>query len=405
MRRFLRFLGDLPWPIVLIASLLVLAVTVYYAISFERREANKEVNHQISDLTARLGRVVADIDGTRLVIGGDAGGGIRLSTGPAAKGSDKPDEADARAVQHAESSIQRLQSQGLSVKPLPPEENGNAAPNEPGKAVDQQQARRAFERAVQFELNDVLQAVAAGYRMRTNILMIGLVAILLSTIMIAKALISRQRAAEAALANTEAERAQLAKEMTEAKLAMMQAQIEPHFLFNTMGSVQHLIETDPTKAALLQQNLIQYLRSAMPQIRDSSTTLGREIELARAYLNILKTRMEDRLTFFVQVPEWLLNAPMPSMMLMTLLENAIKHGIEPKPGGGTIQIDAEQRGDTLCVSVSDTGLGCAPKPGTGIGLANIRERLKLLYADRARLILEPADPGTKAVLEIPLAPA
>ena len=148
----------------------------------------------------------------------------------------------------------------------------------------------------------------------------------------------------------------------------MQAQIEPHFLFNTMASVQHLIETDPGRAAHLQQNLTQYLRAAIPQLRESTTVLGREVELARAYLSVLKARMEERLEFRIDVPTLLASGPFPLMMLLTLVENAIKHGLEAKPEGGAVRISATREGEAMQVTVADTGAGFEPKPGFGMGL-------------------------------------
>jgi sensor histidine kinase YesM len=195
------------------------------------------------------------------------------------------------------------------------------------------------------------------------------------------------------------------KREVEAHLKMLQAQIEPHFLFNTLASVDHLIETDPSAASRMQKNLIAYLRAAIPQMRESSTTLGRETELCRAYLNILQMRMESRLRFEIAIPEELINAPVPPMMLPTLVENAIKHGLEPKPAGGEIRITAVRQEDKLKVSVVDTGMGFSDKPGSGVGLANVRERLQALYDGKAGLTIEPNSPqGTIATIEIPYVP-
>lgn len=159
--------------------------------------------------------------------------------------------------------------------------------------------------------------------------------LLFITLGIAKSVISVNRAlkARAARSEKEAQQASLSKQLMEAKLAAMQAQIEPHFLFNTLASVDHLIETDPPAASKMQKNLITYLHAAIPQMRESSTTLGREAEMCRAYLNILQVRMESRLTFDMIIAEELKNLPFPPMMLPTLTENSIKHGLEPKPEG------------------------------------------------------------------------
>jgi hypothetical protein len=238
----------------------------------------------------------------------------------------------------------------------------------------------------------------------TTILILVLVYI---SFIIAKSVISVNRAlkARATRSEQEAQQASLSRQLMEAKLAAMQAQIEPHFLFNTLASVDHLIETDPSAASRMQKNLIAYLRAAIPQMRESSTTLGRETELCRAYLNILQMRMESRLRFEIAIPEELINAPVPPMMLPTLVENAIKHGLEPKPAGGEIRITAVRQEDKLKVSVVDTGMGFSDKPGSGVGLANVRERLQALYDGKAGLTIEPNSPqGTIATIEIPYVP-
>jgi uncharacterized alkaline shock family protein YloU len=203
-----------------------------------------------------------------------------------------------------------------------------------------------------------------------------------------------------------AQQSSLARQLTEARLAAMQAQIEPHFLFNTMASVQQLIETDPAAAAKMQTNLIKYLRGAVPQMRENTSTLAREVELSTAYLDILKIRMEDRLTYAIDVPANLLGTPFPPMMLPTLVENSIKHGLEPLTAGGEIRITAAQAGAKLRVCVADTGMGFAHQPGKGVGLGNVRERLTAMYGRNAQLIVEPNSPrGAKLTIEIPYPPA
>ena len=191
-------------------------------------------------------------------------------------------------------------------------------------------------------------------------------------------------------------------------MAAMQAQVEPHFLFNTLASIEHLIETDPKRAAQMQRNLIALLRASMPTMREAGDgaprDLGRELQVIRPYLEILKVRMEDRLATVIEVPEGLLSAEFPSMMIQTLVENAIKHGLEPKPEGGTLSVKAEIVHGNLAVSVADTGLGfgLAPTAGTGVGLANIRERLQMLYAGRATLAVAANQPcGTVVTITVP----
>jgi signal transduction histidine kinase len=204
----------------------------------------------------------------------------------------------------------------------------------------------------------------------------------------------------------ESERHQLEKSLLEAKLQLMQAQIEPHFLFNTLANVQHLVETDPPEANRMLESLIQYLRAALPQMRESATNLGREIDMARAFLEIQRVRMGSRLDFAIDVPDALKCHNFPPMMLITLVENAVKHGVDPCCECGTITIRAKEDEGRLRVSVEDTGEGIKPKKGGGVGLANIRDRLKALYGASARLVIEERVPhGVVASIEVPAASA
>ncbi|MDN3576034.1 histidine kinase [Chitinimonas viridis] len=204
-------------------------------------------------------------------------------------------------------------------------------------------------------------------------------------------------------ANKRADTEQLERNLLEARMEALQAQIEPHFLFNTLASIDQLIQTDPPRASRMQQSLIRYLRYAMPQMREGSRpNLGQQTALSSAFLEIMAIRMEGRLQPEVLVPDGLKSAVFPSMMLQTLVENAIKHGLEPKAEGGRLEIKAEIRDGLLEVSVTDSGLGFAPKGAGGVGLANIRERLKVLYGNKAELvILVPLDGGTRATIRVP----
>jgi hypothetical protein len=210
-------------------------------------------------------------------------------------------------------------------------------------------------------------------------------------------------------ATKRAETEQLERTILEARMEALQAQIEPHFLFNTLGSIDQLIQTDPPRASRMQKSLIRYLRSAMPQMRDGSRpSLGQQVDLSRAFLEIMAVRMEERLDAVINVPEGLKSAVFPSMMLQTLVENAIKHGLEPKAAGGRLEIRAEIADGQLAVHVVDDGAGFAPKSDDGVGLANIRERLKALYHGRAELIISvPPAGGTCATIKVPyeIAPA
>jgi Histidine kinase len=210
--------------------------------------------------------------------------------------------------------------------------------------------------------------------------------------------------AKAAEAQDIADAESLKRQLAEARMAAMQAQIEPHFLFNTLASIDHLIETDPPRASQMQKNLIALLRASMPAMRQSDTNLGRELEVVRPYLEILKVRMGERLQAQVSVPEGLYSADFPPMMLQSLVENAIKHGLEPKAEGGALSVSAEVVHGKLAVTVADTGVGFAraATAGTGMGLQNIRERLKLIYGDAAELrITENAPSGTRVGIVVP----
>jgi len=199
------------------------------------------------------------------------------------------------------------------------------------------------------------------------------------------------------------------RQLAQAKLQVLQAQVEPHFLFNTLSAIDFLIETDPPRASQMQKALITYLRGALPQMRQQSSTLGREMRLIKSFLDLLKMRMEDRLEVEFQVPEGAETAEFPPMMLQSLVENAIKHGVEPKPEGGKVTVAARIQNGQLWVEVKDTGVGIpntdrlqSPTSGTGLGLQNIRERLAMLYPGKSRLILMADDTqGTTVKIVVP----
>jgi len=210
-------------------------------------------------------------------------------------------------------------------------------------------------------------------------------------------------------ATTNAEQEALERQLAQARLKLLQAQVEPHFLFNTLAAVDYLIETDPPRASIMQKQLITYLRGALPQMREDSSTLGRELSLVRAYLELLKMRIEDRLDFVIDVQDSLFKADFPPMVLQSIVENAIKHGIEPKPEGGKITIHAQARDGNLWVDVVDTGVGLPEgdvfgktSNGGGLGLDNIRKRLALLYPNASRIELRSEIPsGTSVRIMVP----
>jgi sensor histidine kinase YesM len=197
----------------------------------------------------------------------------------------------------------------------------------------------------------------------------------------------------------------LTAQMTQARLSALQAQIEPHFLFNTLANVKRLYETAPVRGREMLSSLIGYLRAALPTMRQSGSSLRREIELARAYLTILQMRMGDRLNFSIDAPEALLDAEVPPLVLGTLIENALKHGLAPLPAGGSILIRALRDADQLRIEVHDNGRGFFGQGGSGVGLANTRSRLAALYGSSAALQLAANHPtGVVATVVLPLAP-
>ncbi len=193
------------------------------------------------------------------------------------------------------------------------------------------------------------------------------------------------------------------KELTVARLNLLHAQVEPHFLYNTLASAQLLTRSDPPRAEQMLGHLIQYLRHSLPRTEDAPSTLGIELERALAYLEILKIRMGARLDVQIDVPENLRATPLPPMMLQTLVENAIKHGLEPRTAGGTVWIRARHSERDVDITVADDGEGFNTKnSGTGIGLKNVRERLRLIYGANAALAVVANFPsGVAATITVP----
>ncbi len=203
---------------------------------------------------------------------------------------------------------------------------------------------------------------------------------------------------------TEALRAlDLDRGLDEARLQAMQAQIEPHFLFNTLANVRRLYQVDPGAARTMLRQFSLMLGRSLADIRNERSTLGREVALTLAYLGVQKIRMGDRLEFATDIPPPLRDAALPPMMLSTLVENSIKHGLAPLRGGGRVTIAADADGGTLRVRVVDTGCGLSESAGSGVGLANIQTRLAALYGAEGALSLEPNEQGgVTAILELPL---
>jgi LytS/YehU family sensor histidine kinase len=210
----------------------------------------------------------------------------------------------------------------------------------------------------------------------------------------------------AAAHQCDVEAAQLEAQAAQARLQVLEAQIEPHFLFNVLATVRRLYETDTETGDRMLGNLMRYLTIALPQMRLSGSTLAREVALADAYLDLQSIRMGRRLTYGIEIPPSLRDASMPSLMLSTLVENAIKHGIAPLPAGGSIAITAREENGLLRVDVTDTGRGFVETAGGGTGLANIRARLAGQFGRDGRLMLSRVEPhGVSVSIVLPLSMA
>jgi hypothetical protein len=202
------------------------------------------------------------------------------------------------------------------------------------------------------------------------------------------------------------ERSQLERQALDARVRLLQAQVEPHFLFNTLANVRELVDSGSPQASAVLGSLIAYLRAAVPRLDAEAATLGQELELVRAYLEVMQMRIPDRLQFLVQADPSLHELRFPAMALLTLVENAVRHGIDPAEEGGRIEVRVRRDSTQLHVQVLDTGVGLrAGNEDGGTGLANLRERLLLLYRGRATLVLLPLSPhGTSAEIVLPLEP-
>jgi len=199
----------------------------------------------------------------------------------------------------------------------------------------------------------------------------------------------------------DAEQERLARELSETQLRLLRAQIEPHFLFNTLGAVQQLAEQGAPRAAELTSHLIDFLRASMSDMRSEQVALTTEFGLVDSYLRVMQIRMGERLRYRIDLPDALAATQVPSMLVLTLAENAIKHGIEPSMHGGEIVVTAHDDGGTLRIGVRDSGVGMSDTPGAGTGLDNVRHRLRLAYGEGACLLLSEAEPGLLAEISIP----
>src|SRR6185312_6406405 len=213
----------------------------------------------------------------------------------------------------------------------------------------------------------------------------------------------RSESYRADLQNERRRAAEALQAQTAAKLALLQAQIEPHFLFNTLANAQSVIESHPQVAKSILEHLNQYLRVSLGRTRRASSTLGDEINLVSALLAISALRLGERLQYSISAPEALRAAELPPLLLQPLVENALEHGVEPAVSGGEIRIEARQEGDSLHLRVTDTGVGLNASSPEGVGLANVRARLSSLYGERGRLALYNHEPhGVSAEITMPL---
>ena len=333
--------------------------------------------------------------------------GIRYSPGKK-KGTPLPEEPATQPVP-AEPGVEPPLT--TPIPPLPP-----GSTKTPGRdAADGEvhidlppQIAEGLSNAIEAAVEDAAEEKVKVYHKQASTWFKSFVTLLVMALFATKALVGGKKRAEAQTqtANAAVERESMQRQLSEARMQMMQAQVEPHFLFNTLASVEYLIETDPPRASAMQRSLIQYLRAVLPQMRDNAivTNLGREADMVKSYLNLLKMRMEERLTVDMQIPDSLRAAAFPPMMLQSMVENAIKHGLECKAEGGSLTIVAEVAAGKLRVIVSDDGVGFGkfPSDGTGLGLSTIRERLKLLHGEQGKLLIAANQPGgVIATIEVP----
>jgi len=246
-----------------------------------------------------------------------------------------------------------------------------------------------------------LQAVLETLPRTIAIVTIAATVLVAAPLILVATLRNRHYQALATQLQRDAEQARLARELSETQLRLLRAQIEPHFLFNTLGAVQQLAEDKAPRAAELTAHLIDFLRASMSDMRCEQVSLATEFGLVESYLAVMQIRMGERLRVRIDLPPALAATPIPSMLVLTLAENAIKHGIEPSLRGGEITVTAHADADHIRIAVHDSGVGMSDTPGSGTGLENVRHRLRLAYGDDAILALSEAEPGLLAEILIP----
>jgi signal transduction histidine kinase len=245
-----------------------------------------------------------------------------------------------------------------------------------------------------------LVALFRNHYMVSGLLFIGGAALMVGPL-IALGALYRERDAQARAQELQfaLERSTLERQALDAQLRLLQAQIQPHFLFNTLANVQALVEGGSPRAAPVLRQLTAYLRAAVPRLAQEASTLGDELALVRAYLELMQLRMPDRLDHELDVPAGLLQQRFPPMAWITLVENAIRHGIDPAEAGGRVMVGARRDGPWVRAWVADTGVGLAETAREGVGLTNLRRRLAAFFGNDARLELSAVAPhGLRAEL-------
>lgn len=200
------------------------------------------------------------------------------------------------------------------------------------------------------------------------------------------------------------ERSELERQAADTRLRLLQAQVQPHFLFNTLANIRALVNAGSPHAVEVLDSLIAYLRASVPRLQQSDGTVGQEVDLVRAYLALMQMRMPDRLQFSVEADAQALSMRCPPMALLTLVENAVRHAIDPSEEGGRIDVAVRLQGARCIATVDDTGVGLKEAGGGGSGLANLRERIHLAFADATLRLTGNLPRGTRALLEFPALP-
>lgn len=228
----------------------------------------------------------------------------------------------------------------------------------------------------------------------TQVVLLGI----LFGVLVSYVFVSLERISEERLQRIEMEKAAM-----EAELRLVQSQMEPHFLFNTLANVRSLIDIDPRRAGEMLETFVAFLRSTLRTGRERTVPLEQELDVVKSYLGLYAMRMGERLRYKIDLPEALRDVPVPPLLIQPLVENAIKHGLEKSVQGGEVVIAVERADGTIRIRVVDSGVGIRETAGgSGIGLENVRRRLAIMYGDAGRLVIGENSPsGVKVVIELP----